>query len=428
MKVLVVGSGGREHALVWALDRSASVDEIHIAPGNGGTSELARNVPIRADDVPALVDYAAAQAFDLVVVGPELPLSLGLSDALSEMGLSVFGPSAAAARLESSKAFAKGFMRAHEIPTGDYAVFDQHDKALGYLNSHAAPIVVKASGLAAGKGAFVCHTDGEAQHAVDRIMLERAFGDAGDLVVVEECLYGQEVSVLAFTDGTTVRPMILVQDHKTAYDGEQGPNTGGMGCYAPAPLLDEAMMQRVLDQVLQPAVDGMRQAGTPYVGVLYAGVMVCGQDFGVLEFNCRFGDPETQVILPLLQNDLAAVLKACVDGRLHEMELQWSNQSCVCVVMASHGYPNRYKTGEEITGLQEVSQRPNTVVFHAGTRREDGRWFTDGGRVLGVTACADTLAEAVELSYAGVECVHWSRPLFRRDIGAKGLLASEGGQ
>lgn len=421
MKVLVVGSGGREHALVWALHRSPQVKEIHIAPGNGGTDELAINVPIAAENIPALVDYATAERFDLVVIGPEIPLALGLSDALRARGLRVFGPSQAAARIESSKAFSKDFMWDNAIPTAEYRVFQDYGEALRYLDTHPAPVVVKASGLAAGKGAIVCQSQEEAQHALYQIMQERAFGEAGDTVVIEECLVGQEVSVLAFADGRTVTPMVLSQDHKAAYDGDRGPNTGGMGCYAPAPLLDGDLQQRVIEQVLQPAVDALRRAGTPYIGVLYAGLMVYEGDFHVLEFNCRFGDPETQVILPLLKTDLVTVMQACIDGRLDQIELEWEDQSCVCVVMASGGYPDRYQKGYPISGLEEVARMENTVVFHAGTKRQDGQIVTAGGRVLGVTAWAPDLAGAVERAYQAVHRIHWTDVTFRHDIGAKGL-------
>lgn len=427
MKVLVVGSGGREHALVWALHRSPQVREIHITPGNGGTGDLARNVPIAAEDISALASYADQERFDLVVVGPEVPLALGLGNALRARGLRVFGPDAKAARIESSKVFSKDFMRAHGIPTADYAVFDTYDEALAYLESHPVPIVIKADGLAAGKGTIVCHTDAEARNALHRIMRERAFGAAGDRVIIEECLRGQEVSVLAFVDGQTVVPMVLSQDHKAAYDGDQGPNTGGMGCYAPARVLDEQMLERVVDQVLQPAVDGLRRLGTPYLGVLYAGLMVSGEAFRTLEFNCRFGDPEAQVVLPLLETDLATVMEACVEGRLDEVELRWSPKSCVCVVMASGGYPGSYERGYEIEGLEEASRLPDTVIFHAGTRREGGRILTAGGRVLGVTAWGEGLPQAVRKAYTAVDLIRWPNVMFRRDIGAKGLQAVKEG-
>ena len=421
MRVLVVGSGGREHALIWALSRSPRVQEIHAAPGNGGTGHLATNVPIHAEDVAGLTDYAQREGMDLVVVGPEVPLALGLVDALQGRGIPAFGPTAQAARLESSKSFSKDFMRRNRIPTAEYATFTAPDEALAYLAAHPAPIVVKASGLAAGKGALVCQSDQEAREAVDLIMHQRAFGDAGAQVVIEEFLTGQEVSVLAFVDGHHVAPMILSQDHKAAYDGDRGPNTGGMGCYAPAPVLDEALLQGVVARVLQPAADDLRRQGTPYVGVLYAGLMVQGDSFSVLEFNCRFGDPEAQVILPLLETDLVEVMEACIDGELDRIQLQWSAQSCVCVVMASDGYPGHYDKGHVIQGLDQAAELPSTIVFHAGTRREGDQVLTDGGRVLGVTAWADDLSGARQRAYDAVGCIHWPGAMYRRDIGAKGV-------
>ena len=421
MKVLVVGSGGREHCLVWSLSRSTQVDEIHIAPGNGGTGDLATNVPLAAEDVAGIANYAEEKRFDLVVVGPELPLAMSLSDTLSARGLRVFGPSAAAARIESSKAFSKDFMLARRIPTAEYAIFDDYGSAATYLGSHPAPIVVKASGLAAGKGVIVCQTDAEALDALDLIMRQRAFVEAGDVVVIEDCLVGQEVSVLAFADGRTVAPMVLSQDHKPAYDGDKGPNTGGMGTYAPAQVLDEGLFKRVRDEVLQNAVDGLREAGTPYVGVLYAGLMVADGDYQVLEFNCRFGDPEAQVILPLLDTDLVTVMDACIDGRLDDVQLAWSFKSCACVVMASGGYPGHYERGLPIEGLEAAAELPDTYVYHAGTKRERDLVLTAGGRVLGVTAWADELQGAVDRAYAAVSRIHWPGATYRTDIGAKGL-------
>lgn len=422
MKILVVGSGGREHALLWALHRSPQKTELYAAPGNGGTIEIATNVPIRAEDIDGLVSFARREGIDMVVVGPEAPLALGLVDRLQEVGIPAFGPTAAAARIESSKAFSKQFMREHGIPTGDFAIFTDYASARAYLEAHPAPIVVKADGLAAGKGAFVCHTDEEAQEALRAIMVERRFGSAGDRVVIEEYLTGQEVSVLAFVDGERVEPMILSQDHKAAYDGDRGPNTGGMGCYAPAKILSQPMLQRVVDQVLQPAVDGLRAMGTPYVGVLYAGLMVEGDRFYVLEFNCRFGDPETQVIVPLMETDLLAVLEACINGDLSQMTLRWTKQTAVCVVLASGGYPGEYERGFVIEGLDEIKDWEDIIIFHAGTRREGDRLLTDGGRVLGVTAVAENLPRAIRRAYEAVERIHWPGMFYRRDIGAKGLV------
>lgn len=422
MKVLVVGSGGREHALTWALRRSKRVKNIHVAPGNGGTAEIATNVPIAADDIPALVAHAVSGRFDLVVIGPEVPLALGLVDRLQAAGIRAFGPTAQAAQIESSKVFSKAFMRENGIPTAEAATFDDYDAALRYLEAHPAPIVIKADGLAAGKGAIVCQTDAEARKALYRIMKQRVFGKAGERVVIEEFLRGQEVTVLAFADGFRAVPMILAQDHKAAWDGDRGPNTGGMGSYAPAPILDAAMLTRVEREVLQPAMEGMRRLGTPYVGVLYAGLMVTDGDFRVLEFNCRFGDPEAQAILPLLENDLVDVIEACLEGRLDAITLRWAPLSCVCVVMASGGYPDEYQTGYEIMGLEDAAELENVVIFHAGTRRERDRVLTAGGRVLGVTAWAKDLRGAVDRAYEAVRRIHWPNVMYRTDIGAKGLL------
>jgi len=421
MRVLVVGSGGREHALAWALSRSPAVSELHVAPGNAGTQALATNVPVSAEDASALREHCRGERYDLIVVGPEAPLAEGLADALQADGLRVFGPHRQCAQIEASKAFSKDFMRAHGIPTAAYATFTDYDEARRYLDEHGAPVVVKASGLAAGKGVIVCQTLPEAQEALDAVMRQRAFGAAGDVVVLEDCLTGQEASVLAFTDGATVVPMVVAQDHKPAYDGDRGPNTGGMGCYAPAEVVDEAMVGRVVAKVLQPAVDGLRAEGCRYVGVLYAGLMLQDNAFQVLEFNCRFGDPETQVILPLLETDLVEIVEACIDGRLAEVEVRWRRQHAVCVVMASGGYPGGYPKGLPIEGLDEAAAQANTMIFHAGTRLENGRVLTDGGRVLGVTAWDDTLALAKARAYEAVERIHWSGAMYRTDIGAKGL-------
>lgn len=434
MKVLVVGSGGREHALVWALSRSPQVSELYAAPGNAGIAALARLVPIAAEDVAALTEYAVAEAFDLVVIGPEVPLALGLSDALAARGVRAFGPSQAAARLESSKSFSKDFMVTHGLPTAAYANFSDYEAARAYLAAHPAPIVIKASGLAAGKGAITCATDAEAEQVLREIMVDRIFAEAGDEVVIEEFLRGQEVSVLAFCDGRTAVPMVLAQDHKAAYDGDHGPNTGGMGCYAPAPLLSDATLARVREQVLQPVVDGMAAQGSPYVGVLYAGLMIEGEHFDVLEFNCRFGDPEAEVILPLLQTDLVTVLLACLEGRLDEIELTWAPLSCVTVVLAAGGYPGSYRKGDAIEGLEAAGAMPDTVVFHAGTRRDGDRVLTAGGRVLDVTAWGHDLPTAVDRAYDAAAIISWPDCTLRHDIGAKGMAglirrrATEGGE
>jgi len=421
MRVLLVGSGGREHALAWAIARSPRCEALFVAPGNAGTGQLGHNVPISADNLDELVRFAGEQCCDLVVVGPEMPLALGLADRLQAAGIRCFGPSAAAARIEASKAFSKTLMRDLGLPTADFATFCDADTAEAHVRAVGAPIVVKASGLAAGKGVIVCQTMDEAFVAIDTIGRKRAFGAAGDEIVIEAFVTGSEVSVLAFSDGVTVRPMIQAQDHKAACDGDRGPNTGGMGCYAPAALLDEAQLEAVTARVLQPTIDGLRQRGTPYVGILYAGLMVSADDLKVLEFNCRFGDPETQAILPLLENDLLEVLEASVDGRLHEIELRWRRLTSVCVVMAAQGYPGAYERGLPIEGLDAAAALDDVVVFHAGTRTVDGQVLTDGGRVLGVTAWASDLRAARDRAYTAVGRIHWPGAFARQDIGCKGL-------
>jgi phosphoribosylamine--glycine ligase/phosphoribosylformylglycinamidine cyclo-ligase len=418
MRVMVVGSGGREHTLAWKLSHSPRVSQLFVAPGNGGTAALARNVPILATDVPALVSFARQERVDLTVVGPEAPAVAGLVDACDAAGLRAFGPTAAAARLEGSKAFAKRFMVEEGIPTAVGAVFEDYEAALAYLRQGGAPIVVKASGLAAGKGVTVCPTLEEAEAALHRTMVERAFGEAGDQVLIEACLEGEEASMLAFTDGRMVVPMLPARDYKRVGDGDQGPNTGGMGCYAPSPYLPPALVEEVVARVLQPTVDGMRRRGTPYVGVLYAGLMLTNHGPRVLEFNCRFGDPETQVLLPLLESDLAEIFMACLEGRLDEIEVRWKPAHTVCLVVASDGYPGSYKVGKEITGVGEVSRLSDVVVFQAGTRQEDGRLVTAGGRVLAVTATGPSLPQARERAYAAVERIHFDGAHYRRDIGA----------
>ena len=429
MNVLIVGSGGREHCLAWKLARSPSVTQVYVAPGNGGTAwegagdgvAPSQNVAIDATDVEALLAYARARRVDLTVVGPEAPLVAGVVDAFVAAGLRVFGPTQAAARLEGSKAFAKQFMLAQGIPTGRAEVFADYGAALSHLREVGAPIVVKASGLAAGKGVTVCATLAEAERALREAMIERVFGDAGSLVLIEECLTGQEASLLAFCDGVTVVPMVSAQDHKAVYDGDRGPNTGGMGCYAPAPLMTQERVETITRQVLQATVDGLCALGAPYVGVLYAGLMFTDQGPKVLEFNCRFGDPEAQVILPLLETDLLEVIVACVDGRLGEAAVRWRDEFATCVVAASGGYPGAYEKGKVISGVERAEQRLGTIVYHAGTVRAGDQLLTNGGRVLGVTAVAPTLRGSIDRAYAGIEQVRFEGMHVRTDIGAKGL-------
>ena len=418
MRVLIVGSGGREHTLAWKIAQSPRVEALFAAPGNGGTAEVAENVPISATDIPALVAFAQEKGIDLTVAGPEAPLVAGLVDAFDQAGLVAFGPGAGAAQLEGSKAFAKRFMFEEGIPTGVGAIFHNYETALAYLRRQEAPIVVKASGLAAGKGVTVCSTIEQAEEALRRTMVERAFGAAGDVVVIEDCLEGEEVSLLAFCDGETVIPMIPARDYKRAGDDDTGPNTGGMGCYAPSPYLPPDVVDEVMARVLRPAVDGMRRRGTPYVGVLYAGLMLTDQGPRVLEFNCRFGDPETQVLLPLLESDLVEIMMACVEKRLGEVEVEWSSKAAVTVVMASGGYPIEYEVGKKITGVDAVNAMADTVVFQAGTKLEGGRLLTNGGRVLAVTSTADTVAQARERAYRGIAAIDFEGAQHRTDIAA----------
>ena len=429
MRILVVGSGGREHALAWKLAQSRRVAEVIVTPGNGGTvwdgqvsphRAAARRAPVPAEDIHGLVSLARAEKVGLVVVGPEAPLVAGLADACREAGIPVFGPAKAAARLEGSKSFAKRFMEQHGIPTAPARICTDFGEALAEVRRRGAPVVIKADGLAAGKGVAVCTTVAEAEAALRTAMLEEKFGEAGRVVLVEDRLEGVEASVLAFTDGRTVVPMLPAQDYKRAGEGDRGPNTGGMGSYAPAATLTSPQIEEVRRTILQPVVDGMRAAGSPYIGVLYAGLMLTPQGPKVLEFNCRFGDPETQAILPLLRTDLLEVLEACVEGHLHEVLLEWQEGGCVCVVLASEGYPGAYRKGLPIAGLEEAERGTHVAVFHAGTEWVGGGWITAGGRVLGVTAWDESVEAARERAYRAVERVHFEEMQFRRDIAAPG--------
>lgn len=389
MKVLVVGGGGREHAIVWKLAQSPLVDCIYCAPGNAGIAQLADCVNIKAEDVEGLLDFALAEAVDMTVVGPEAPLAAGIVDKFEAAGLKIFGPSQRAALIEGSKALAKEIMYKYNIPTAKYADFTELDAALAYLEEQGAPIVIKADGLAAGKGVVVAMTLAEAQAAVRDMLSGNAFGQAGSRVVIEEFLQGEEVSVLAFSDGKTILPMVSAQDHKRVFDGDKGPNTGGMGAYSPAPVYTDVLAAEVLEKVLQPAVDGMAAEGRLYKGVLYAGLMLTPDGVRVLEFNARFGDPETQAVLMRLKSDLAEVMLAVIEGRLAEQKLEWYDEAAVCVVLASGGYPGSYKKGLAISGLE--AERLEVEVFHAGTKFVGQQVMTDGGRVLGVTARGKTI-------------------------------------
>ncbi len=424
LKVLVIGGGGREHALVWKLAQSQQVSRIFCAPGNAGIASLAECVPIPITDSEGLLAFAVENGIDLTVVGPEVPLIAGIVDVFEQRGLRIFGPAREPAQLEGSKAYAKGVMLRYNIPTAHFAVFESQDAASHYLTTHfeahpEAPLVVKADGEAAGKGVFICRTDADGQSALQQIMGDRVFGASGDAVIVEEFLEGEEASLMAFTDGTTIVPMPAVQDHKRALDNDEGPNTGGMGCYAPVPAVTPALYQQAVDQILRPAIEAIRESGIPYKGVLYAGIMIGkGGSLKTLEFNCRFGDPETQVVLPLLETDLVDILLGVTDAHLDEVEVRWKPQSGVCVVLASGGYPNAYPTGLPIEGLEQVAHLSDVVAFHAGTKfGDEGQVVTAGGRVLGVTALGDDFTQARARAYAAVKNLSFDHMHYRTDIG-----------
>jgi len=421
MKILVVGGGGREHALVWKIAQSPLVDTVYCAPGNAGIAQLAECVDIAADDVLQLRRFARENSIDLTVVGPEAPLVRGLVDSFRVAGLRAFGPTQQAAKLEGSKVFAKQLMRRHGIPTADFRVFNATDRARAYLDMVGAPVVVKADGLAAGKGVIVCQTLEEAHEAVTSIMVRKDFGAAGDQVIIEQCLRGEEASMIAFTDGRTIAVMPSSQDHKAAYDGDTGPNTGGMGAYSPAPVITDELAAQVEREVLVQTVHAMNREDKPYHSALYAGIMVTDNGPQVLEFNCRLGDPETQPLLMRMKSDLVEVLLATLDETLEDMEIEWDERPAVCVVMASGGYPGSYQKGFPIHGLDEVAKMEDVVVFHAGTALDEGRVVTNGGRVLGVTARGDTIQEAQDLAYEAVAKIHFQGARYRSDIGQKAV-------
>ncbi len=420
MKVLVVGGGGREHALVWKIAQDSSRPELFCMPGNAGTAALATNVPIAAEAVEAVTAWAVEHRPDLTVIGPEAPLCAGLADRLQAHGLLVFGPSAAAAALEGSKTFAKAVMEAAGVPTAAAASFTDSAAALAYVQDLGLPVVVKADGLAAGKGVAICETAGQAETAIRQSLEEGVFGAAGGRVLIEECLVGQEASILALVDGERTVLLAASQDHKRAYDGDRGPNTGGMGAYCPAPLVTDDLWPVIREQVFDRTLAELKRRGIVYKGVLYAGLMMTEAGPKVLEFNCRFGDPETQVVLPRIAGDLLPALMACAEGTLDASMIQWREAACVCVVMAAGGYPGTYGKGDPITGLEEAAGH-GAVVFHAGTAWRDGAVVTAGGRVLGVTALGDDLAAAVARAYAAVAAIHFPQAQFRTDIAAKAL-------
>jgi len=424
MRILIVGSGGREHALARALAESPQASAVFAAPGNPGTAAVGTNVDVAATDIDALLAVADAENIDLTVVGPEQPLVEGIVDRFEAEGHAVVGPTATAARLEGSKAFADRFMERYGIPTADFRVFEanEYDEAAAYLDDVGAPIVVKASGLAGGKGAYVCPTVGEAHDALDEIVADRAFGDAGDQVVIEEFMEGEEASVFALTDGEHYVLLTPSQDHKRIGEGGTGPNTGGMGAYAPAPVVTGRLLTRVCRQIIEPTLAGMQEDGTPYRGVLYCGLMITDDGPKVVEYNCRLGDPEAQVVLPLIETDLVDVFQALVDGDLRQVSLRARSGAAACVVLASEGYPGDYTTGFEITGVGDAEAIDGVHVIHAGTARtDDGTLVTDGGRVLGVTAVGADLETALDRAYQGVDAIHFQGMTVRRDIGQQGL-------
>ncbi|MBI2114652.1 MAG: phosphoribosylamine--glycine ligase [candidate division NC10 bacterium] len=421
MRVLVIGSGGREHALIWKLKQSPRIKQLFAAPGNAGIAELAECADLGASEVRRLADFAAKRGIDLTVVGPELPLTLGIVDEFESRGLRIFGTNQQAAILEGSKVFAKRLMKKYKIPTGFFQTFYRVEDAKRYIQDVGAPIVVKADGLASGKGAIVCQTVKEALDAVKIIMEDRVFGDAGEKVVVEEFLSGEEASFLAFTDGETVLPMASSQDHKAVFDDDKGPNTGGMGAYSPAPVVTDEVHRKIMEQVMIPTVKAMAAEGRPYRGVLYAGLMIKGGEPKTLEFNARFGDPEAQPLLMRMESDLLPVLEAVVDRRLHEADIHWRPEPAVCVVMAAGGYPGAHAKGKAISGLRAAARLKDVVVFHAGTALSGGKVVTSGGRVLGVTALGKDVPDAIARAYRAVEKIRWEGAHYRTDIGRKGL-------
>ena len=422
MKVIIVGGGGREHALAWKLSQSPDVEEVVCAPGNAGTARVGRNVSVGAEDIAGLLSLAKEEKPGLVVVGPEAPLALGLVDELEALGIPAFGPSAQAARIEASKAFSKALMDEAGIPTAAYGVFEDAGAAKNFVSERGGAWAVKADGLAAGKGVLLCPDALSAHDAISQIMEQRAFGEAGDKCVVEEFLEGEEASFLAFADGETALPMASAQDHKAIGEGDTGPNTGGMGAYSPAPVLSGALEERALETVIKPAIRAMARRSTPYRGVLYAGLMVQGDELKVLEFNCRFGDPECQPLLTRMEGDLLPILMACVEGNLHETTIRYTQDTAVCVVMAAGGYPEDYRKGDAIHGIEDADALPGVHVFHAGTALNDaGEVVTAGGRVLGVTARGIDIRAAIARAYEACDLIYWEDAYFRKDIGAKAL-------
>ncbi|MDR1324140.1 MAG: phosphoribosylamine--glycine ligase [Candidatus Margulisbacteria bacterium] len=421
MKILLIGSGGREHALAWKISQSPRVTKLYCAPGNPGIAELAECVSIGADNISALKDFTLQNKIDLTVVGPETPLTLGIVDEFEQAGLRIFGPSQAAAQLEGSKMFAKKIMKKYKIPTAAYEVFDDAQKALEHVYMSRFPVVIKADGLAAGKGVTVAISLVEAKRAINAALKDKVFGESGAKIIIEEFLAGEEASLLAFCDGKDFVPMVSAQDHKAVYDEDKGPNTGGMGAYSPAPVVTESVLRQVRETIFQPMLDGLAKEGAPYKGVLYAGLMITSDGPKVVEFNCRFGDPETQAVLPRLQTDIVDIFEACLDGKLAAQNIEWSEAAVVCVVLAADGYPGQYTKGQEISGLAAAAALPDAYVFQAGTAKRDGKLVTDGGRVLDVTALGADIKMAIKNAYKAADLISFSGLHKRKDIGKKAL-------
>ncbi|MBA7568142.1 phosphoribosylamine--glycine ligase [Candidatus Atribacteria bacterium 1244-E10-H5-B2] len=421
MKVLVIGSGGREHALVWKIIQSPKISQVYCAPGNAGISKLAKCIDIDADNLEKLANFAQKEKIGLTVVGPELPLSKGIVNEFDQWGLKIFGPSKEATEIESSKVFSKYLMKKHNIPTANYEVFHNREEAFHYIKKQAFPLVIKADGLAAGKGVFIIKNLVQAKDALDSLMELKKFGEAGEQVIVEEFLKGEEVSILAFCDGKAVVPMVASQDHKKIFDNNQGPNTGGMGAYSPVPFYFNKGKKRVLEEILKPTIKGLQREGRRYKGVLYAGLILTKEGPKVLEFNARFGDPETQVVLPRLKTDLIDILNAVIEGSLHKINIEWKNNSAVCVVVASGGYPGKYQKYKVISGLNKLEKMKDVIAFHAGTKFQDGKVVTSGGRVLGITAWDDTISKAKEKAYQGIKKIYFENMYHRKDIAVKAI-------
>ncbi|MBU1147102.1 MAG: phosphoribosylamine--glycine ligase [Candidatus Omnitrophica bacterium] len=421
MRVLVIGSGGREHTLVWKISQSKKVDKIFCAPGNGGIKEIAELINISSDDIDGLLGFAKENKIDLTVVGPEVTLVQGIVDRFNEEGLKVFGPSKELAMLEGSKIFAKEAMKRFGLPTADFKVFSDASSAKKYLKEKGVPIVIKADGLAAGKGVVVAQSIEEGETAIDDMLVKKIFGSAGEKIIIEDCLEGEEASILVFSDGKTIAPLVSSQDHKRIFDNDKGPNTGGMGAYSPAPVVSQELFNKIIEIVFKPIIDGFAKEGKLYKGVLYGGIMITKKGPMVLEFNVRFGDPETQAILPRLKSDLVDVMLACIGGSLDKIKLEWDNRTCIAVVAASGGYPGLYQKNDEINGLDVFKDKKDIVVFHAGTAAKDGKIFTSGGRVLAVTGFGDGIKTAKQNVYAAIEKIKFDGMHYRRDIGDKAI-------